>query len=231
MVRDPKINKMLNEAYVIGGSPCSGKSTIAEMLAVQHNLDFYQVDHHSIDHNQRCRPDRHPMMWRISKMSWSEIWSRPVSEQIADELVYYAELFEMILEDLLTYKPESSLILEGAALLPGLIHELPVDPRRVVYLVPALDFQVQHYSQRSWIHSILKDCEDPIKAFENWMMRDHRFGQEVIRQARLYQFPTIYVDGSEGILEIFEKVSSVLGFNTRSIDVHKAPGGTPPIAC
>jgi hypothetical protein len=137
----------------------------------------------------------------------------------------------MILEDLRTFKPASTLILEGAALLPELIHELPVDPRKVVYLVPTLDFQIHHYRQRCWIHTILKDCEDPKQAFENWMMRDHCFGQEVIRQALLYRFPTIYVDGSEGILEIFEKVSSVLGFNTRSIDIHKTTGGTPPIVC
>jgi adenylate kinase family enzyme len=224
MVRDSKINEILNEAYIIGGSPCSGKSTIAEMLAAQQNLAFYKVDHHSIDHNQRFRPDRHPMMWQISKMSWSEIWSRPVSEQVADELVYYSELLEMILDDLPAYSTSSSIIIEGAALLPELINGLSVDPRKVVYLVPTLDFQIHHYRKRPWIHKILKDCEKPKQAFENWMMRDHHFGKEVIRQARLYRYPTLIVDGSEGIQEIFIKVSSVLGFNTHSIGSHQTPG-------
>ena len=32
--------------YCIGGSPCSGKSTIAEALAAKHGLHYFKVDDH-----------------------------------------------------------------------------------------------------------------------------------------------------------------------------------------
>ena len=54
-------------------------------------------------------------------MGWNEIWSRPVAVQVADELAFYRERFEFILEDLEAFDPERPLILEGAAFLPELI--------------------------------------------------------------------------------------------------------------
>ena len=30
--------------YYIGGSPCSGKSTVAELLAAKYNLYYFKVD-------------------------------------------------------------------------------------------------------------------------------------------------------------------------------------------
>lgn len=34
----------MRKIYCIGGSPCSGKSTVAEILAKEHNLFYFKVD-------------------------------------------------------------------------------------------------------------------------------------------------------------------------------------------
>ena len=49
-------------------------------------------------------------------------------------------------------------------------------------------------------------CKDPEKAFENWMERDRLFGQEILRQAKLYGYGTIVVDGKQGIEAQFNAV-------------------------
>jgi adenylate kinase family enzyme len=202
---------LLSQAYILGGSPCSGKSTIAERLAAQYGLHYYKVDDHEEDHAKRCDPVRHPVMVAYSKMRWNDIWSRPVEFQVREEFTYYRERFEMIVQDLDTYDTGKPLILEGAAYFPDLIKSYGVDPQRVLYMVPTHAFQVRHYQQRPWIHHILRECDDPEQAFENWMMRDHLFGQEILRQAEVNHYRTLVVDGKQSIDELFEIVRDYLG--------------------
>jgi len=92
-----------------------------------------------------------------------------------------------------------------------LIKPYGVDPRHVIYIVPTKEFQVHHYQLRPWVQIILNECEDPRQAFDNWMMRDHLFGQEILRQARACNYQTIVVDGKLGVDEQFEKVRNHLG--------------------
>ena len=119
---DPRIQQIFSYAYILGGSPCSGKSTIVEQISSRFQLPYYKVDDHYQDHLKRCNPKQQPTMHRIGYMSWNETWSRPVSLQVQDELEFYHELFELILQDLLAYEPAEPIIIEGAALLPNLNH-------------------------------------------------------------------------------------------------------------
>ena len=73
-------------------------------------------------------------------------------------------------------------------------------------MIPTIEFQLEHYGQRTWIQSILKDCRDPQQAFKNWMERDKLFGQEMIRQANTHGFRVILVDGSVDIQHQFENI-------------------------
>jgi hypothetical protein len=117
----------------------------------------------------------------------------------------------MIVQDLLMYDSGKPFLIEGAALLPESIHNENVNPKRVLYLVPTKEFQIHHYKQRGFIHHILKDCADPEKAFENWMMRDHLFGKEIQQQAEAYGFGSILVDGKRGIKSQFKIVMEYYG--------------------
>ena len=202
---------VFSQAYILGGSPCSGKSAIAERLAAQYALQYYKVDDHEADHTRRADPDRHPVMAAYAKMSWNTIWSRPVEFQVQEEFAYYRERFELILQDLAQYDARKLLLLEGAAYFPDLIKLYGVNPQRVLYMVPTRAFQIQYYRQRPWIHHILKDCADPEQAFENWMMRDHLFGQEILRQAEANHYRTLVVDGKQSLDEVFKIVSNRLG--------------------
>ena len=58
---------LFSQAYILGGSPCSGKSSMAEMLAGEFQLPYYKVDDHEQDHMARAilRQAQYPVMSQI----------------------------------------------------------------------------------------------------------------------------------------------------------------------
>lgn len=201
----PKLN--LEHIYWIGGSPCSGKSSVAEQLAESCNLSLYRVDDHYGEHIEQINPVRHPTMALLSQMSWDDLWMRPVELQVETALAFYGEIFEMILADLKMIKHKSEIIAEGVALLPSNLLKIGIPTEKAFFLVPAPDFQWKYYSQRPWIKDILDKTTDPETAFKNWMQRDIRFAEIIIAQAEEYGYRVIVVDESRTFEENLGAVS------------------------
>jgi len=178
------LQQLFSQAYILGGSPCSGKSMIAEMLATKYRFQYYKADDHEANHLQRITPYLQPVMFKYSKMSWDEIWSQTAEKLFHDEIEYYHERFPFILNNLNQLNLQMPVFLEGAAFLPELIKHYPVKRENVIFMIPSTEFQFNHYARRPWIQSIQNECHDPKQAFENWMNRDALFGQEVNRTAK-----------------------------------------------
>ena len=210
----PDLRRLYSHAYVLGGSPCSGKSTVAARLVAQYGLQSYKVDDYEQTHMARCTSGQ-PTMFRYATMRWDDIWMQPVAQQVDDEFAFYRERFTFILQDLAQMDPARPTLLEGAALLPALMRQCGVDPARVLYMVPTASFQLHHYGQRPWIHDILAQCDDPAQAFANWMARDQQFGREVLRQARACGFPTMVVDGGRSLDVTTAYIASIFGLAPR----------------
>jgi 2-phosphoglycerate kinase len=206
-----EIQALFRQAYVIGGSPCCGKSTITERLSARLEIQYYKVDDYEFEHLDRCDPEQQPLMARYAQMSWDEIWMRPPTLQVEEEFHYYRERFALILEDLRAYDLSSPILLEGTAYLPELIHRCGVGPGRALYMVPTKEFQLKHYQKRTWIQRILNQCRDPEQAYANWMERDYLFGREILRQAEKFGYRTIEVDGRLGLEEQLEEVRKHFG--------------------
>jgi adenylate kinase family enzyme len=202
------LHTLFSHAYILGGSPCSGKSTIAEMLAAKYRFQYYKADDHEANHMQRSTPDLQPVMFKYSRMSWDEIWSQSAEKLLHDEMEYYRERFPFILDDLNQLNLETPVILEGAAFLPELIKQSSVKPENVIFMTPSMEFQLHHYAQRPWIQSILDQCHDPKQAFEYWMKRDALFGQKVSHQASVCGFRVIQVDELISIQKQFEVIEA-----------------------
>lgn len=198
--------KDYSHVYWIGGSPCSGKSTIAEMITKDYGYTYYQCDLFNEKHVDSCNPSEHPTMFRLKDMGWNTLWSRPVEQQIDEELEFYREEFPMIVDDVSTMPASTPLIVEGAALLPEKVAQLVSSPHQAIWIVPVPDFQKEHYAKRAWIHDILNQCDDPDNAFQNWMGRDIGFAAYVAKDAMNRGFKVIFVDGSKSIQENYEEV-------------------------
>lgn len=79
------------QIYVLGGSPCSGKSSIAERLAAEYSLNYYKIDDYEQAHCQRCTAKQQPVLFRYLQLSWNERWMRPVELQVEEEFAIARE--------------------------------------------------------------------------------------------------------------------------------------------
>lgn len=197
----------LSHVFWIGGSPCSGKSSIAQKLAAKYGLQLYHTD------ALEARPTSpaQPMMHYLSSLNPNEQWLRPVPLQVATELEYCREEFTLALEDLKKMPDSPGIIVEGTALLPHCVVPLLTRSSQAIWLVPTAEFQRKHYPLRGdWPQEVVRPTSNPVQAFENWMERDVRYGRIVIKIARELEQQVIEVDGQQTLQENFRAVEEYL---------------------
>jgi len=191
-----------NNLYWIGGSPCSGKSSISRILADRFGLALYDVDASLPRFLARLEPQRHPTLLRWTTTSWEELWMQPHEALLEQAISAYSEHFSLILDELADIDHQKRLLVEGTALLPGLVQPIISRPRRAVWVVPDDAFQRRMYLQRGeWVQGILAACREPQAAFQNWMDRDAAFGGWILSETTRLGLNSLVVDGSRSIEE------------------------------
>jgi hypothetical protein len=196
--------------YLIGGSPFSGKSSIASALAAKHGLAEYHCDDHWGRHTREADPGKQPTLTTLAGMSPSEIFLRPLREMLRDNIAALREEFPLVLRDLSELDPNRPVIAEGMTFLPEMVAGLEHHPP-AVWVVPRADFQVLHYARREWAHGIAAATSHPEEAFENWMRRDAIAARYVRLTARRCGFRVLVVDGSLNLEESTRWVERELG--------------------
>lgn len=202
--------------YYIGGSPCSGKSTIAELIAKEYDLFYFPVDESLGRYTSMGTEKGYPVCSRQWKGGPDEIWLRDVSLQCREELQFYREIFGFIQEDLQSVSDGRDIITEGAAFLPELIKNSGIAGNCYICITPERDFQIEHYSRREWVPIMLEGCSDKKKAFENWMERDVLFAKKVREQCEEAGYMSIITDGKKSVTEMKEIVCGRFGVNGKS---------------
>ncbi|MCR1843209.1 shikimate kinase [Murimonas intestini] len=201
----------MKEIYYMGGSPCSGKSTAAKILAERYGLYYFKVDDYLEKYTNDGAAAGMEICSRQSKMSPEEIWMREPSLQCREELQFYGEIFDFIMQDLEAVSKGRDIITEGAAYLPCLMKKRDISGNRYLAVVPAKDFQISHYAQREWVPYVLEGCSDVQKAFDNWMERDCLFAEEVKRQCIQNGYLSFVNDGQTEIEGVVQMVSCHFG--------------------
>ena len=191
----------MNHIYYIGGSPCCGKSTIAEKISEIYGFQYFKADDFLSTFIEMGGKEGDEWLKRISEMSLDQLWLRNPVELNHEEHITYEKLFPYFITELEKLNNNTPIITEGAAFLPNLINKIGVAKTRYICMVPAREFQMQHYSKRSWVNDYLSSCSDKDKAFNNWMERDVLFALSVLKQAKEKGYPTLIVDGTKDINE------------------------------
>lgn len=191
--------------YFIGGSPCSGKSTIASALAERYDLRYFKVDDHLDRYIKMGVADRKACCIKLEKLSSEQIWMRDPLAQCEEELQIYQEIFNYILKDLEDEDSQKGMITEGAAYLPVLAKRGGIPFAQYLSITPTKEFQVFHYSQREWVPHVLEGCSDKAKAFENWMERDALFARAIRRQCKELGYASIVNDGNIPVGEMIHQ--------------------------
>ena len=116
----PAVMPLLDDILWIGGSACSGKSTVAERLAAERGLPVYHCDDHwygPADHLACANPDDHPCLclWR-DRTRRREWFLTPPREHAAIMNGAFREEFPMIAADL---AGQEAGVVEGVSVTPG----------------------------------------------------------------------------------------------------------------
>lgn len=195
------------EVFFIGGSPCSGKSTVAEMISTKYGLHYFKVDDHLDKYTRMGAEAGYPICRKQIEMSAEQIWMRTPQIQCEEELQFYEEIFPFILQDLKKLNSGCAVITEGAAYLPNLMKRIGIPHNKYIAMVPTEAFQIYHYSKREWVPYVLAECSDPKKAFQNWMERDVQFAKEVMQRCADVNYQCLVNNGNLPIekLEIIIK--------------------------
>lgn len=198
----------MSKVYFIGGSPCSGKSTVAEILAKTYNLHYVKIDDYLDSYIKQGAQLNKEICVKQTKMSPEENWMSEPEVQCKEELQFYEETFAFALRDLKDMNSDRDIITEGAAFLPKLMKQENISDSMYLSITPTREFQISHYRQREWIRYVLEGCSDFEKAFSNWMERDCLFAQEVRNQCAEYGYRSIVNDGQMGIDEYVQITAS-----------------------
>lgn len=193
--------------YVIGGSPCSGKSTVAQALSEKYGLHYFKVDDHLERYMKQGAADHKACCAKAEAMSPEQIWMRDPLVQCEEELSIYEEIFPYIVEDLEKIDGAQGIITEGAAYLPRLAKRCHLPVNRYLSITPTKEFQVFHYSQREWVPYVLAQCSDKAKAFENWMERDALFAKAVQQQCAEYGYTSLINCGGQSVKDLIHDVT------------------------
>ena len=199
----------MSQIYYIGGSPCCGKSTVAEIITQKYQFQYFKVDDYLDSYITKGAKLGKPFSSKYAKMTLDKIWLRDPVVQNFEELEIYREIFEFILEDLNHLDNDMSIITEGAAFLPKLMNEIAVSKSNYICVIPTNEFQYENFLQRSWVSHYLEGCSNKKLAFENWMKRDYLFASSVLKDATQLDYSTLIVDGTQSVdanLIVIEKV-------------------------
>ncbi|MDR1821547.1 MAG: AAA family ATPase [Oscillospiraceae bacterium] len=203
----------MSDIYYLGGSPCAGKSTIAEKISERYGFQYYKVDDFLAEFIASGGELGDKWLKHISEMSLDQFWLRDPVTLNEEALFTYEKLFPDFVRALEKLDKNTPVITEGAAFLPGLVNKLGVDKAHYVCMVPSKEFQIHHFKKRLpvWINDYLSSCSDKEKAFDNWMERDVLFASTVLKQAEEIGYSTLIVDGSVSVEESFQFVVNTFG--------------------
>lgn len=186
----------MKKIFYIGGSPCSGKSTVAEKITDSFDFYYYKVDDYLERFTQTGAKCGYKICKKQAEMLPEQIWMRNPKLQCEEELRFYHEIFDLILLSINQVETDKCIITEGAAFLPELMDKISVSINNYISITPTKSFQIEHYEQREWITYVLEDCSDKKKAFENWMDRDALFAVEVRNQCANLGYKSIITDNN-----------------------------------
>jgi 2-phosphoglycerate kinase len=195
------LQRELARVYWIGGSPCSGKSSIASTLAEMYGFTLYRTDDAYVRHEKMVTPQCQPIFYKLTHYTSEELWMRPVEQQVVEEIALYREEFPLILEEILALPKSAPVLVEGAALLPECVVPLLSDVRKAIWLLPTAEFQQYHYERRAWAREVVRACTQPGQAFQNWMQRDIQFARFIHKDAQDCGMCVLEVDGTHSLAE------------------------------
>ena len=82
----------MNHIYFIGGSPCSGKSTVAEYISKKYDMYYFKVDDFLEQYTEIGYAKNYPICKKQYELSPDAVWLRNPEVQCKEEFIFYDEI-------------------------------------------------------------------------------------------------------------------------------------------
>lgn len=205
--------QILPHVLWIGGSPCSGKSTIGHTIAQIYVFLDYHLDAWSRNHFVRRVAAGDAEATTFLKMNMDQRWvERPIEALAQEAITSWNKDFHLVIEDLLALPKENFIIAEGN-FFPECVAPYLSSPHQAIWLVPTDSFCEQgrrrrwdEQMQRQLRHGVYDESSDPEKRRRNIIARDCQLARYVKQQATELHLPVYEVDGSRSREEMTELV-------------------------
>lgn len=157
----------LSHVYWVFGTACAGKTTTTKYLSNKFNMTLYDSDNKYEWYNQISNPIYQPQMNRKSK-DWEEYFNRPPMEYAKALKDSMAEVFYMVVVDLLTMPKDKPIIVDSHCFTdePSLIS----DYNNIIYLTTEADLVIDQFMQRDDkkdLYDLIMSLSNPEKKLKN----------------------------------------------------------------
>ena len=199
--QDQQGRQTLAERYAhvlwIGGSPCAGKTSIADALAAAHHGVAYHFDRMEPQHIARSHEATNPELMAFLALDMEQRWLlRPPLEMARNTLASWWARFPLVLEDLRALPPDTPIFAEGPGLFPELVTPLLTSPQQALWLVTTEPFCLLVRQQRGGAYL---ETSDPARSLRNIVARDVLLARHVEREASARGLAWYAVDGGRSL--------------------------------
>ncbi len=205
----------LSHVLWIGGSPCSGKSTVSHTIARIYVFIDYHADAWESNHFARRVAAGNAEAEAFLKMSMDQRWTRRSVETLTQEaIVSWTNRFSLVIEDLLAFPRDRFIVAEGN-FFPLCVAPYLSSPHQAIWLVPTDTFCEQgrrtrwaELAVRQKRHGVYDESSDAEKRQSNIIARDCQLARYVKQQAKELSLIVHEVDGSrsrEDVTELVER--------------------------
>lgn len=195
----------------LGGSTCSGKTSIAHILSQTYGLFAYHYDKQEVDHIARSTDiEKFPAINNFIAMSMDERWVLRTPMEMADNAVMsWAQRFPHVIDDLLALPADRIVLAEGPGLFPRLVKPYLSNPFHAIWLIASNKVIRDVRSQRPT--AIRTETSDPDRAIDNLIERDIIIARYIKDDAFDANARTMEITFGEPIMATVGRIAQLFG--------------------
>ena len=177
--------------FLLGGRPCSGKTTIAYQLGQKYNIDVKYLDVYAQELIDNSTP-KTPNIFSWKGISLTQAMNGSPEVLFDTYLKAYDEMIPFFL-DMISKLESKKIILEGSILTPKFVSLLEKQyDTQVCYLLTDDNFVREQYIKRDYAQNMIKEV-DGKQSLENLLERDSIFAKYIIKEIKKYNYPSLEI--------------------------------------
>ncbi|UCF99958.1 MAG: hypothetical protein JSV89_10580 [Spirochaetaceae bacterium] len=217
-----KAKNSLKHVLWIGGSACSGKSTISTRLAEGFGFIRYHGDDHIGEHIDTAAEEDSPFLYKIHEQGIMNYlgWVLTQKAEKIVQVIYdiYREDLRLVSEDLLTMPADKPIVVDLFAGHPTWELRQLADPEKAIFLVSTNPFikegQRKRFQKGGILSQALEQCPTSVEVFmKGYVESVHMRSADVREECEKYNLSLLITGGNMSVDEVYSAVCMHFGLS------------------